>query len=202
MEATVGWVAGAGHRWLVTGGIGSGKSAVCEVLEGLGWFRVEADKVGHEVLQPGGPGFDEVAALWPEVVTDGEIDRRALGRVVFGDPDQLGRLEAITHPLIFGRIEQLIDEAGESSVVVETPLRNVTPSGQWTTVVVDATDRVRLERVVRRGLSEDEALERMRTQPSRSEWLAVGDLIVPNHEDLDQLSDAVREAVDSCKLPG
>lgn len=187
---------------MVTGGIGSGKSAVCEVLEDLGWLRIEADKVGHQVLQPAGAGFDEVSRLWPGVVADGVIDRRALGRVVFGDPEELSRLEAITHPLIFDQIEQLVAEAGQSSVVVETPLRNVTPSGEWLTVVVDATDEVRLERVVSRGLSNDEAVERMRSQPSRSEWLGIGDLILPNHDDLEQLSDTVRQAVDGYGMPG
>ena len=166
------------------------------MLEETGWFRVDADAVGHQVLEPDGRGFAEVAQMWPEVVVDGRIDRRALGRVVFADPNQLRDLETITHPHIFDTIERRI-EGLSSPVVVETPILDVRLNGEWTTVCVDSDDQTRLERVVDRGLSLEEATMRLESQPSRGEWLGRADLVIPNHGDLAALRRTVTTAIES-----
>ncbi|UCG41653.1 MAG: dephospho-CoA kinase, partial [Acidimicrobiia bacterium] len=75
------------HTVLVlTGGIGSGKSTVAGILAARGADVIEADRLGHAVLAPDGAAHAAVVERWPEVATGGAIDRRALGRIVFGDP--------------------------------------------------------------------------------------------------------------------
>ena len=173
-------------RWLITGGIGSGKSEVRRLLAERGVHTVDADAVGHLVLA--GEGLTPVAERWPDVVLEGQIDRQALARIVFDDPGELELLEAITHPLIFGRIEA--DLKGYSGVaVVEMPLLET--SMGWPMILVDADDETRLRRAVQRGMSDADVRSRMASQPSRAEWLAAADLVVPNHGEIRQLEDAV-----------
>ena len=95
----------------LTGGIGSGKSTIAAILAELGARVIDADRIGHEVYRPGGPGFAAVVdAFGPGVVaSDGKIDRRALGAIVFADPAARGRLNAIVHPLIAAELAQRIE---------------------------------------------------------------------------------------------
>jgi dephospho-CoA kinase len=172
-------------RWLITGGIGSGKSEVRRLLAERGIRTVDADAVGHLVLA--GEGLNPVAERWPDVVLEGQIDRQALARIVFDDPGELKMLEAITHPLIFGRIEA--DLKGYSGVVVvEMPLLETTMG--WPMIVVDADDETRLHRAVQRGMDEADVRRRMASQPSRAEWLAAADLVMPNHGEIRHLEKA------------
>ncbi|HSG79140.1 MAG TPA: dephospho-CoA kinase, partial [Acidimicrobiia bacterium] len=97
-------------RAILSGGIGTGKSTAADVFAALGAEIVSADAMGHGVLESGGEAFDAVAARWPEVVgDDGTIDRRALGRIVFGEPALLAELESMTHPAIRSRILAVVD---------------------------------------------------------------------------------------------
>ncbi|MFO7300020.1 MAG: dephospho-CoA kinase [Actinomycetes bacterium] len=177
--------------WQLSGGIGSGKSTVRRLLEEEGVAAIDADSVGHDVLAPDGPAFAEVAERWPGVVRDGRIDRRALAARVFADPAELAGLEAITHPHIFARITRMIDEA-EGVVVVEIPLLDPPAFAGIPKLIVDCPDPLRLERLIERGMPEQDARARMAVQPSRAAWLAKADLVVPNDGDLDGLREAVR----------
>ncbi|HEU5113448.1 MAG TPA: dephospho-CoA kinase [Acidimicrobiia bacterium] len=173
-------------RWLLTGGIGSGKSEVRRLLADRGIHTIDADAVGHAVLA--GEGFAPVAKRWPGVVLEGQIDRKTLAEIVFADAGELRALEAITHPLIFGRIEG--DLEGFSGVaVVEMPV--LAPTLAWPMIVVDAEDEIRVRRAMQRGMDEPDIRRRMASQASRAEWLAAADLVVPNHGDLRQLEATV-----------
>ena len=173
-------------RWLITGGIGSGKSEVRRLLAERGIHTIDADAVGHAVLAD--EGFAPVAERWPSVVLEGQIDRKTLARIVFADPGELRTLEEITHPMIFGRIEAALE--GFSGVaVVEMPI--VAPTMGWPMIVVDADDEIRVRRAVQRGMDEEDVRRRMASQPSRAEWLAAADLVVPNHGDVRQLEATV-----------
>ena len=182
------------HRWLLGGGLGSGKSEVRRLLDEAGIATIDSDAVGHEVLVRGSPAHDEVTAEWPEAVVNGEIDRSALGRVVFADLDQLRRLEALTHPHIFGIISRRVEEI-VGPVVVEIPLAKQPFDGVWRWMVVDADDEIRLQRAVERGMGEERARSVMDAQPSRAEWLAKADLVIPNHGDRDALRHAVSQVL-------
>ena len=178
------------RRWLLSGGIGSGKSEVRRILHDLGVYTIDADTVGHRVLE--GPALAPVAERWPEVIKDGTIDRAALARIVFSDLAELRELETITHPLIFGRIEAEL-EGFADAVVVEMPL--ITGLEGWRRMVVDAWDEVRLERAVQREMSREDVVARMASQPSRSEWLALADLVIPNHGSLFDLVGTVDQFI-------
>lgn len=177
------------------GGIGSGKSSVRRMLEEHGVVGIDADEIGHDVLLPDGPAFESVAARWPEVVRDGRIDRARLAAIVFEDAGELSALEGLTHPHIFGRIGQRLEEVS-GVAVVEVPLLNPPSVSDWGRLVVDCSDEVRLARVVARGMAEGDARARMASQPSRAEWLTVADVVVPNHGGLEELWGTVRDLVD------
>jgi dephospho-CoA kinase len=169
-------------RWQLTGGIGSGKSEVRRLLEQHGIRTVDADSVGHSILER--EAFEAVSNIWPDVVVDGVIDRSSLARVVFGEPEQLRALEAITHPLIFDRIETEL--AGFDGVaVVEMPL--IDSDLRWPRMVVDSLEEVRIRRAVERGMQPDDVQRRLAAQPSRAMWLGSADLVVPNHGSLRDL---------------
>lgn len=156
------------------------------LLERSGLRTIDADSVGHSVLAE--EARDAVSDRWPQAISNGEVDRRALAAIVFDDPGELAALEAITHPLIFGRIEAEL-EGFEDVAVVEVPL--IDTSLGWPRMVVDGPDEVRLQRAVTRGMAQDDAERRMKSQPDRAEWLASADLVIPNHGTLAELEATV-----------
>lgn len=158
----------------------------------MGAVTIEADRVGHEVLAPGGPAWAAVAKQWPTVVAaDGEIDRAALGGIVFADPDELALLESYTHPAI-SRV--IAERAGAISgpVVVEVPIV-LSLDGEWTVVFVDASLDTRLDRAQSRGMDRVDAMRRARQQPDHETWLELADYIVENDGDLAGLHERASE---------
>ena len=143
----------------LTGGIGSGKSTVSRRLAELGAVIVDADLIAREVVEPGEPALDQIRERFGEGVfaSDGSLDRPALGRVVFGDPDALAALEGITHPAIWARTAEYFAAAeakGTPVGVHDMPLiveKGMAP-GYHLVVVVDTDESGRgLGRVARRG---------------------------------------------------
>ncbi|MEV5507455.1 dephospho-CoA kinase [Streptomyces orinoci] len=183
----------------LTGGIGSGKSEVSRLLAARGAVIVDADRIAREVVEPGTPGLAAVVAEFgPEVLAaDGTLDRPRLGAIVFADEERLRALNAIVHPLVRARSLELEAAAGPEAVVVhDVPLlaENGLAPLYDLVVVVDATERTRLERLVRlRGMTEDEARARMAAQATREERLAVADLVIDNNGPLAALEDRVAE---------
>ena len=171
-------------RVLLGGGIGSGKSAVGRRLEQLGATVVEADRLGHAVLEHDGEALRAVSERWPAVVVDGRIDRPALGRIVFADPEQLAELEAMTHPAIIRRIREIASGTGD--LVVEVPLILEVP-GEWTRVFVDTEEVERVRRVVTRGGIAEDARRRVANQPDRDEWVDWADQVIDNNGPLSEL---------------
>lgn len=178
-------------RLVVMGGIGAGKSTVGSILGDLGACVIDADRVGHEVLEPEGAAFSAVAERWPHVVAGGRIDRAALAAVVFTDVEQLAELEAITHPAIGRTIEARASAAGTRPVVIELPLMRRMLGAGWIWVVVDAPDDIRLARAVARGGDPEDVRRRMAAQPARTEWLQGADHVIVNDGDLDSLAHQV-----------
>lgn len=149
-------------------------------------MTIDADSIGHMVLESDGPAYVEVAERWPHVIREGEVHRPSLAEVVFGDVDELRVLESITHPHIFQVIGSMVEPI-QSTVVVEIPLLSHGLGDEWGRIVVDCRDDVRLRRAVERGMSEGDARARMAAQPVRAEWLAAADVVVPNHGTLEEL---------------
>jgi dephospho-CoA kinase len=177
--------------FILTGGIGSGKTAAGLVFERLGADVISADEAGHVVLAPGGEAATAVSERWPHVVVDGAIDRGALAAIVFADSGELAALEAMTHPAIARRLGDAVAVASAEVVMIETPIGTIFGAG-WPRIVVDAPDDLRLSRLGLRGMTEADALARMAHQPSRGEWLAMADLVVDNSGTVDDLESDCR----------
>lgn len=184
----------AQHRWILCGGLASGKSQVRGLLDEAGLATIDADSIGHAVIEPSGAAYEDVAGTWPGVVKGGRIDRRALAEIVFNDPYELSRLETLTHPHILEGIRRWADQIDDVAVV-ELPLLGKLTEESWRLMVVDANEDVRLARAVGRGMDEADARARMARQPTRGEWLAHADLVIPNHGDVDDLKATVVAAV-------
>jgi len=183
----------------LTGGVASGKSTVSKILEELGAVIIDADVLAREVVARGTPGLDKVVAEFgPELLTPGgELDRAAMGRLVFADEDARRRLEAIVHPLVYERIVEMEAAAGPDDVVVhDIPL--LAESGRADTfdavIVVDADPELQVERMMtERGWTREEAEARMLAQASREDRLAIATHVIDNSGSLDDLRRRVEE---------
>jgi len=169
----------------LTGGIGSGKSTVSALLAGHGAVVVDADRIAREVVEPGSPGLAAVVeAFGSSVLTpDGALDRPALAAVVFADPEARRRLDALVHPLVRARGRELEAAAPPGSVVVhDVPL--LVETGQASSydlvLVVLADVETRVARLVRRGLTAEDARARIAVQATDEQRRAVADVVLDN----------------------
>lgn len=160
-----------------------------------GFVVIEADKVGHEVLDQNVAAIAAVEAAWPGVVSGGVVDRAALGRIVFDDPDDLERLESITHPVIGEMLLRRL-EAADGPVVVEVPLVKILAQGPYLRVAVVADAGLREDRAVARGASRDDVRRRMSHQLSDAQWVAWADHVIDNSQSWDTTVDAVHSLID------
>jgi dephospho-CoA kinase len=172
----------------LTGGIGSGKSTVAELLAGHGALVVDADRIAREVVEPGTPGLAAVVTEFGEQVLapDGSLDRPALASLVFSDPAARARLDAVVHPLVRARAAELLSAAPRDAVVVQdVPLLVETgQAGSYDLVVVVETEvEERVRRLVGRGLTADDARARIASQASDEERAAVADVVLTNDGD-------------------
>ena len=183
----------------LTGGIASGKSAVADQLADRGALVVDADVLAREVVEPGTPGLAAVVERFGRGVLteDGRLDRPALGRLVFADPDARRDLERLVHPAVRARAAELERQAGADAVVVHViPLLVETgQAGDFDVcVVVDLDPRAQLERLQRRnGLSRAEAEARVAAQAGREERLAAADRVLSNDGPPEELQRQVEE---------
>jgi dephospho-CoA kinase len=183
----------------LTGGIASGKSTVSAILAGLGAVVVDADLLAREVVARGTPGLDAVVAEFGQQVLtpDGELDRPAMGAIVFADPAARKRLEAIIHPLVHRRGAELEAQAPADAVVVhDIPLlAEGGRAGSFdAVVVVDVPAEVQVERMVRdRGWSREEAESRIAAQATREDRLAIATHVIDNTGSLEELRARVEE---------
>ena len=182
----------------LTGGIGSGKSTVSSRLAELGAFIVDADLVAREIVEPGQPALAELADAFDGVLNpDGTPNRAELARQAFATPEATEKLNAITHPRIRARTEELFKQGRESGaqvLVYDMPL--LIENGEVDKVdhvlVVDAPDELRIDRLVQhRGLDEDDARRRIAAQIDRATRLNAADTVLDNSGTVEQLLEQV-----------
>jgi dephospho-CoA kinase len=177
----------------LTGGIGSGKTAVATRLETNGAVVIDSDVLAREVVEPGTAGLASIVDTFSADVLapDGSLDRPALGRVVFGDADRRARLEAIIHPLVRARTAEIAEGAPDDAVVVnDVPLLVEAGLGKGfdLVVVVLASEANRLDRIVNsRGVSETDVRARIAAQANDEERRAAADVVIDNDGTLDEL---------------
>jgi len=183
----------------LTGEIGSGKSTVAKILAELGALVWDADVIGHSVYEPGMPARDELVAAFGSAIVgaDGKIDRKALGRIVFADPDALKRLNAIVHPRIFERMATMVREARgqgerrpiviEAAILIEAGWQKLFDE-IW---LVAASREHVLERVERdRKLRREQIEARIRAQLPENERRKWARVVIENDGTLDELKQA------------
>lgn len=188
----------------LTGGIGAGKSTAAARFADLGAAVIDVDAIGRDVLAPGGRAERGVIDAFGSGITDenGNIDRSKVAAEVFGRPDRLAALEAISHPAINAELEiqlwGLADE-GEVQVVVldmavlaESRLGQLESGRGYTkVVVVEAPEAVRLPRLIERGLTEEQARARMSSQATDAQRRAIADYVIVNDVTPEEFAAAV-----------
>jgi len=185
----------------LTGGIGSGKSTVAARLAELGAVVVDSDQLAREVVAVGSPGLARVVERFgPDVLRpDGSLDRPGLGRLVFGDPAALADLNAIVHPLVRARSEELTVQAaagGAAAVVHDVPLlvENGLAGNYDVVLVVQAPLELRLQRLAGRGMDAETARARIAAQASDEQRRAVADVVLDNSGSFEHLAAQVDAA--------
>ncbi len=183
----------------LTGNIATGKSTVAKMLQDLGATVIDADALVHELERKGTPTYEAiVAAFGPGILNrGGEIDRKALGAIVFADPGQLRALESIVHPAVLLESMQRI-QAAETPVVVYEAIKLIEAGradmcdALW---VVTARPEVQLDRLRRdRKMSEAEARQRIEAQPPQSEKVMRADVVIDNSNTLEDTRRQVERA--------
>ncbi len=183
------------HRVLLGGGIGAGKSSVAALFVAAGFTHIESDRIGRGVLRPGTAATRAVERAWPEVVSEGVVDRGALAAIVFVSNADLDHLEAITHPSIRDEIERAANDATES-IVVEVPLITMDLEGEWLRVAVLADEDTRMRRAVARGGDPEDVQHRIRSQASDTDWVSWADVVISNSGDWSEARRAVAAVID------
>src|SRR6266850_6733538 len=187
----------------LTGGIGAGKSTVTQMLEELGAAVIDADKVGHQIYLPDLPAWREIVDTFgPEVLNaDRTINRQALGKLVFADPEALRTLNRIVHPKMFDRMGELITEARArgwmKAIVVEAA---VLIEANWMALVdqvwvVVASEAVVVDRLAKqRHLSPEQVRTRIAAQLANDERLKHAHVVIRNDGSLEEVRHAVQQA--------
>ncbi len=174
----------------LTGGIAAGKTTVASHWVSLGGIEIDADKLAREVVEPGTQGLEQIREAFGDSVfqADGSLDRSKLGEIVFNDASKRVALEEIIHPLVRERAQELLSNLPEHSMVIYTvPLlveANVSlPFDVIVSVEAPETDRVK-RLVSSRGLNEEQALARIKSQASAIERAAAADYILNSNQPL------------------
>lgn len=184
----------------LTGGIAAGKSAVAARLAELGAVVIDADRLAREVVEPGTPGLAAIAHRFGDAVLapDGSLDRARLGSIVFADDSARRDLNAIVHPAVQRRYDELVAEAfardPEAIVVYDVPLlaEARAASDFSLVIVVDAPPEVRLERLVSlRGMDRSEARARIEAQIPDADRRAMADVVIDSSGTLDHTLEQV-----------
>ena len=180
----------------LSGGIGSGKSTVSKILSDLGAVVIDADVIAKEVLLPGTSGFESAVSTFGSTILDNEgtIDRKRLAKLVFENPKELAKLEAIVHPAVVARVTEIRNSLPESAVVVyDTPLMfEKQLQGQFDKVLMVVSDKeLRRTRLLERGLELGDIEARMANQATDEQRVAIADFVIENNGSLEQLREQV-----------
>jgi dephospho-CoA kinase len=180
----------------LSGGIGSGKSTVSKMLSDLGAVVIDADVIAREVLLPRTPGYaSAVAAFGTGILDDeGNIDRRSLAKLVFENPIELAKLEAIVHPAVIAQVAEIRKSLPESAVVVyDTPLMfEKQLQSQFDKVLMVVSDKeLRRTRLVERGLDLGDIEARIANQATDEQRISIADFVIENNGTQEQLQEEV-----------
>lgn len=187
----------------LTGGIGSGKSTVAQLFVEEGFPLIDADVIAREVVAAGQPALQELADVFGVDILEpsGELNRQLLAQRAFVDRETMDKLNAITHPRIQQRTQELFDEYREKdveAVIYDMPLlvdNGLDGAMDWV-IVVDVAAEERIRRVVEyRGLDEEDAQRRVKAQIPDGLRLAAADSVIDNNAAIDNLKPQVDQLI-------
>jgi len=177
----------------LTGGIGSGKSTVSHFLAELGAVILDADEVGHDALKDTGIRQEIISAFGKQILAqNGEVDRKKLGEIVFGNPESLMKLNQIMHPRMYDIVKAQLEEYQQQGVDVVVLEASLLIEASWTSLadevwVTIASEDTVLKRLKERGLPEAKSLARIRSQILNKERVKFADVVIDNDCSLDEL---------------
>lgn len=185
----------------LTGGIGCGKSLAAQYFAELGALVIDADQLARAAIERGSDGFDEVVALFGDsILKDGNIDRRALGELIFKDPKAKAQLENIIHPFVRREFEGAVASLkGDEVLVYEIPLLVETKAHERFDVVITVESEMenRIARLRARGMHISEIEGRIAAQATREQRIEVADFLIENDGTEDELLRQVENIWDS-----
>jgi dephospho-CoA kinase len=168
----------------LTGGIGSGKSTVGQMFQDLGAIVTDSDQLAREVVERGTTGFDQIiAAFGDEVLKNGDLNRAFLAELVFKDPAKREQLEQITHPMIRKAFAKIVESAKSDSIVINQIPLLVESKHDYKfdhVITVSASQEVRIERLINRGMSLTQINQRLQAQSSDIQREQIADSIIRN----------------------
>ena len=186
----------------ITGGIGSGKSTVSGILRDKGLRVLDADEISREVTSVGGIALPEIEELFGKraINVDGSMNRKYVSSKVFKDNTLLDKLSAIVHKYVFIYMDSELEKERVKKtkcVVLDVPLPVkvgfIDHCNQIWSVICD--ERVRINRLVDRGMDRDDAIRRMNIQMTDDEYAAIGDHVIDNSGDLNALNEQVESLI-------
>jgi dephospho-CoA kinase len=185
----------------LTGGIGCGKSLAAQYFAELGALVIDADQLARAAIERGSQGFDEVVSIFGDsILTNGEIDRRALGELIFKDSEAKKRLESIVHPFVRREFEEAVASLkSDETLIYEIPLLVETGAQDRFDLVVTVESSLenRISRLRQRGMHISEIEGRIASQATREQRIEVADFLIENDGSEDELLRQVENIWDS-----
>ena len=185
----------------LTGGIGCGKSLAAQYFAELGALVIDADQLARAAIERGSQGFDEVVSFFGDsILTNGEIDRRALGELIFKDSEAKKRLENIVHPFVRREFEEVVASLkSDETLIYEIPLLVETGAQDRFDMVVTVESSLenRISRLRQRGMHISEIEGRIASQATREQRIEVADFLIENDGSEDELLRQVENIWDS-----
>jgi dephospho-CoA kinase len=181
----------------LTGGIGSGKSTVGQIFAQLGAIVIDSDQLSRDVIERGSIGFNEVVAKFgDEILKNGEIDRQILASLVFKDPIKRSELEQITHPLIRKAFAKVVSSASPDSIIINQIPLLVESNHDYKfdhIITISATESIRTERLIKRGLTNEQIKQRLQAQATDQMRENIADSVIFNEKSEQELTDQVEK---------
>lgn len=181
----------------LTGGIGSGKSTVGQIFAQLGATVIDSDQLARDVIERGSIGFNEVIAKFgDEILKNGEIDRQILASLIFKDPAKRSELEQITHPLIRKAFAKVVSSALPDSIVINQIPLLVESNHDYKfdhIITVSASESIRSERLIKRGLTNEQIKQRMQAQATDQMRENIADSVIVNEKSEQEITDQVEK---------
>jgi dephospho-CoA kinase len=188
----------------LTGGIGSGKSLAAQFFAELGALVIDADQLARDAIERGSDGFDELIATFGDsILSNGLVDRRALGELVFRDAEAKKKLEGIIHPIVRREFEEAVQSLEQDQILIyEIPLLFETKAMERFDyiVTVESDMQLRKDRLLKKGLRNSEVESRIAAQASREERVSIADQVFENNGSEDELLRSVENLWELLKM--